>query len=78
MTNKEQMLRDVLGNKSLQELYDYDSSEYEDLETALYSDNVVVNSVARIIYDLNGSTSESVQKSVYMKIFNYISDNYLL
>lgn len=78
MTNKERMLHMVLDDKKLQELYDYDQSEYEDLYTALNSDNVVVASVARIIKELDGSTDESVQKKVYKTIFSYINDNLLV
>lgn len=65
MTNKERMLHMVLDDTKLQELYGYDQSEYEDLYTALNSDNVVVAAVARIIKELDGSTDESVQKKVY-------------
>ena len=78
MTNKERMLHMVLDDTKLQELYDYDQSEYEDLYTALNSDNVVVASVARIIKELDGSTDESVQKKVYMTVFNYINENLIL
>ena len=78
MTNKERMLHMVLDDTKLQELYDYDQSEYEDLYTALNSDNVVVASVARIIKDLDGSTDESVQKKVYMTVFNYINENLII
>lgn len=78
MTNKERMLHMVLDDIKLQELYDYDQSEYEDLYTALNSDNVVVASVARIIKELDGSTDESVQKKVYKTIFSYINDNLLI
>lgn len=78
MTNKERMLHMVLDDKKLQELYDYDKSEYEDLYTAMNSDKVVVAAVARIIKNLNGSTDESDQKKVYMTVFNYINDNYIL
>ena len=78
MTNKERMLHMVLDDTKLQELYDYDQSEYEDLYTALNSDNVVVASVARIIKELDGSTDESVQKKVYKTIFSYINDNLLV
>ena len=78
MTNKERMLHMVLDDTKLQELYDYDQSEYEDLYTALNSDNVVVASVARIIKELDGSTDESVQKKVYKTIFSYINDNSLV
>ena len=78
MTNKERMLHMVLDDTKLQELYDYDQSEYEDLYTALNSDNVVVASVARIIKELDGSTDESVQKKVYMTVFNYIIENLII
>ena len=72
------MFHMVLDDTKLQELYDYDQSEYEDLYTALNSDNVVVASVARIIKELDGSTDESVQKKVYKTIFSYINDNLLV
>ena len=78
MTNKERMLHMVLDDKKLQELYEYDKSEYEDMYTAMNSDNVVVAAVARIIKNLDGSSDESDQKKVYMTVFNYINDNYIL
>ena len=78
MTNKERMLHIVLDDKKLQELYDYDKSEYEDMYTAMNSDNVIVAAVARIIKNLDGSTDESDQKKVYMTVFNYLNDNLLL
>lgn len=77
MTNKERMLHMVLDDKKLKEMYEYDESEYEDLYTAINSENVVVASVARIIKELNGSTEESDQKKVYMTVFNYINENFL-
>ncbi len=78
MTNKERMLHMVLDDPKLQELYDYDESEYEDLYQALNSENVVVAAVAKIIKYLDGSTDESDQKKVYMTVFNYINENYIL
>ena len=78
MSNKERMLHMVLDDPKLQELYDYDKSEYEDLYQALNSENVIVAAVARIIKNLDGSTDESDQKKVYMKVFNYINENYIL
>ena len=76
--NKERMLHMVLDDPKLQELYDYDKSEYEDLYQALNSENVIVAAVARIIKYLDGSTDESDQKKVYMTVFNYINENYIL
>ncbi|WP_028903767.1 hypothetical protein [Prevotella sp. P6B4] len=78
MNNKERMLHMVLDDPKLQELYDYDKSEYEDMYQALNSENVIVAAVARIIKELNGSTDESIQKKVYMTVFNYINENYIL
>ncbi len=78
MTNKERMLHMVLDDPKLKELYDYDESEYEDLYTAINSDNIIVAAVGRIIKDLDGSTDESVQKKVYLTLFNYINENYIL
>ena len=78
MSNKERMLHMVLDDTRLQELYNYEKSDYEDLYDALNSENVVVATVARIIKDLDGSTEESVQKKVYLTIFNYINENYIL
>lgn len=77
MTNKEKMLHMVLDDKKLQKLYEFDKAEYEDLYTAMNSENVVVGAVARIIKNLDGSIDESDQKKVYMTVFNYINDNYL-
>ena len=78
MSNKERMLHMVLDDPKLQELYDYDKSEYEDLYQALNSENVIVAAVARIIKYLDGSTDESDQKKVDMTVFNYINENYIL
>lgn len=78
MTNKERMLHMVLDDVKLKELYGYDESDYEDMYTAINSSNIVVASVARIIKELNGSTDESEQKRVYMILFNYINENYLV
>ena len=78
MTNKERMLHMVLDDKKLQELYDYDESEYEDMYSAINSDNVVVAAVARIVKELDGSTDETVQRTVYSRVFNYINDNLIL
>ncbi len=78
MNNKERMLHMVLDDAKLQELYDYDKSEYEDLYQALNSENVIVAAVARIIKYLDGSIDESDQKKVYMTVFNYINENYIL
>lgn len=75
MTNKEKMLKMVLGNKELQDAYHYDYDDYEDIGVALESSNPVVVAVARIIIELNGRTDESAQKEVYKKILSYLNEH---
>ena len=77
MTNKERMLHMVLDDPKLQERYEYDSTDYEDMYTAYNSENVLVAAVARIIKELDGSTDESDLRKVYMTVFNFINDNYM-
>ena len=77
MTNEEKMLHMVLDNPKLQELYEYDNSEYEDIYTAYNSENLVVSAVARIIKDLKGSMDPTDQKRVYKTVFNHLYDNYI-
>ena len=72
------MLHMVLDSRKLQDEYKYDESDYEDLYSALNSDNVVVATVARIIKDLDGSDEESVQKKVYKTIVQYLNSNLIL
>lgn len=78
MTNNERMLHMVLNDNKLQELYGYDKEDYEDMYTALNSDNYVVVTVAKIIKELDGSTDPADQKKVYKSIFGYLNDNILL
>ncbi len=75
MTNKEKMLQMVLDDKHLQEKYGYKPEDYEDMQTALTSNSVVVAAVAKIIKELNGSTESSDYKKVYTMVFNYINNN---
>ena len=78
MTNNERMLHMVLDDNKLQELYGYDKGDYEDMYTALNSDNYVVVTVAKIIKELDGSIDPADQKKVYKSIFGYLNDNILL
>lgn len=78
MTNKERMLTMVLDDKKLQELYGYDRSDYEDMYTAINSDNLVVSTTARIVRELNGSNDETVHNKLYKTIFNYLTENILI
>lgn len=77
MTNKEKMLCMVLDDQALKERYKYEESDYEDLDSALGSENPVVVAVAKIIHELRGTTDNATQKRVYGIVFNYLNENYL-
>lgn len=69
------MLSLVLSDSKLMETYEYSPEDFEDIATALSSDNPVVVAVAKIIDGLNGSTDAGVVKKTYMEIFNYLNAN---
>lgn len=72
------MLQMVLNDPKLQELYDYGPDDYEDLYTALNSDNVVVKATATIIKELDGTEDQGVWKKVYKTIFDQLYNNLLV
>lgn len=76
ITQKDKMLKLVLANKHLQEVYGFDNT-YETISDALESNNPVVIAVAKIIKELNGSDDPSEQKRVYQTIFTYLNNNLL-
>lgn len=76
ITQKDKMLKLVLANKHLQEVYGFENI-YETISDALESNNPVVIAVAKIIKELNGSDDPSEQKRVYQTIFTYLNNNLL-
>ena len=76
ITQKDKMLKLVLANKHLQEVYGFKNT-YETISDALESNNPVVIAVAKIIKELNGSDDPSEQKRVYQTIFTYLNNNLL-
>ncbi len=77
MTQKDKMLMMVLKDSTLQEKYDYDASDYESLQDALYADNALVVAVAKIIKELNASDDPSEVKRVYNIIYNHLNNKLL-
>lgn len=77
MINEEKMLKMVLADPKLSEEYGYDKYDYENIETALDSSNVVVAVVARIIKNITtkGSMSDGEKKTLYLSVFKYLNDN---
>ena len=76
ITQKDKMLKLVLANKHLQEVYGFENT-YETISEALESNNPVVIAVAKIIKELNGSDDPCEQKRVYQTIFTYLNNNLL-
>lgn len=76
ITQKDKMLKLVLANKHLQEVYGFENN-FETISDALESNNPVVIAVAKIIKELNGSDDPTEQKRVYQTIFTYLNNNLL-
>lgn len=75
-TQKDKMLKLVLADKHLQEVYGFKNT-FETISDALESDNPVVIAVAKIIKELNGSIDLGEQKRVYQTIFTFLNNNLL-
>ena len=76
ITQKDKMLKLVLDDEHLQEVYGFKNT-FETVSDAMESDNPVVVAVAKIIKELNGSDDPSEQKRVYQTIFTYLNNNLL-
>ena len=76
ITQKDKMLKLVLANKHLQEVYGFENT-FETISEALESNNPVVIAVAKIIKELNGSDDKKKKKRVYQTIFTYLNNNLL-
>lgn len=74
MTNEEKMLKLVLDDPELMRSYGYSPEDYEDLGTALRSNNPIVANVAKIVKGLRGSTDNSDRKTMYYEVFNNLKD----
>lgn len=69
-TNKGKILCAVLQDLRLIDLGIYNPTDYDNIEDAMNSDNIIVKSVAMII--LSGNKSET---QVYNEISNYLINN---
>ena len=77
MTNEDKMLKLVLSDKHLSELYKYNPEEYDNIEDALIADNPIIVAVAKIIRGINGKSDKSNFKENYNEVFNYLNQNLL-
>lgn len=66
--NSNRILQAVLVDKKLIEFGGYNPAEYQNLDEALASDNLVVNTVARIINEVD-------EQSTFREIYNAITTN---
>jgi len=77
MSNEDKMLQQVLSDVNLSSFYEYNSEDYQTVKDALQADNPVVVAVAKIIRGINGNPEKSIQKEVYIEVFNYLNRNML-
>ena len=72
VTNGDRILQAVLSDEHLMKFGDYNPYEYEKLDAALTSDNVVVRTVAQIISSVGTGSSS---KEIYTIVMNYLIKN---
>lgn len=70
--NSNRILQAVLTDEKLIELGEYNPADYQSLDEALVSDNLVVNTVARIINEVN---EESSPREIYNMVTTYLKNN---
>ena len=70
--NSNRILQAVLTDEILIEFGEYKPADYQSLDEALVSDNLVVNTVARIINEVN---EESSPREIYNMVTTYLKNN---
>ena len=70
--NSNRILQAVLTDETLIEFGEYNHADYQSLDEALVSDNLVVNTVARIINEVN---EESSPREIYNMVTTYLKNN---
>ena len=70
--NSNRILQAVLTDEKLIEFCEYNPADYQSLDEALVSDNLVVNTVARIINEVN---EESSPREIYNMVTTYLKNN---
>lgn len=71
-TNNDKMLEAVLSEPSLMKFGKYGPADIQSLYQAIYSDNIVVSTVARII---KGSSDGATEKEIYKEVTEYLKKN---
>lgn len=76
MHSEDEMLRLVLSDKNLWEMYGFNPNDYPTVKSALSAEDYpVVVAVAKIIRNLNGKQDKSKYKEVYKEIYEYLNNN---
>lgn len=76
MHSEDEMLRLVLSDKNLWEMYGFNPNDYTTVKSALSAEDYpVVVAVAKIIRNLNGKQDKSKYKEVYKEIYEYLNNN---
>ena len=72
VTNGDRILQAVLADEDLIRFGEYNPAEYNDLNIALYSDNLVVKTVAQIISGVNNGDNN---KEIYTVVTNFLKNS---
>lgn len=71
-TNNDKMLEAVLSDASLMRYGNYSPADIQSIYQAVYSDNIVVSAVARIIQKASEGASE---KEIYKEVTEHLKKN---
>lgn len=71
-SNNNRILQAVLSDENLIKFGEYNPAEYMDLNVALASDNPTVNTVAKIISEVNAGSSI---RELYNMVTTYLKNN---
>ena len=71
-TNSERILKAILKDKELMALGDYNPYDYNTLDDAIHSENIIVETIARLIVDKQKKLSD---KEIYTEISNFLQNN---
>ena len=76
-TSKDKLLYKVLTNETLIKSYEYNPEDYQDLDSALHSENPVVQSIAMIIDEIKEGENITMS-NLYSKLFNLLNQKLML
>lgn len=71
-SNSNRILQAVLADEKLMEYGEYNAADFQDMDEALVSDNLVVSTVAKIISEVSAGSST---REIFNMVTTYLKNN---